>query len=188
MFTFSPIVTPISTTTKFRKFIMKKFGNYLLMFFMASALLVTSCSKDDDGKGDGPTPPQGEGLLSAKIDGVDFVATNEVMAYQGEFEDTQVLMVAGEDGEERLLWITIQDFTGQTGTYTIDDDTVGVLYWEQRNQMGWWAEPGGTITITNFSTNGRVKGTFQFELNNLNEMERTVTDGKFDLRVVHEID
>lgn len=165
---------------------MKKFGNYLLMFLMTSTLLITSCSKDDNGSDDGLIlpPQQGENMMSFKIDGNNFVANEGVIAMEGEVDDIRTLIISGFDDQDRQLWITIQGFQARSGSYTIDDEMINAIYWEQDGETGWWAVPGGTITITDYSLNRRIKGTFQFNLDNLNGTTRSITEGRFDSAVL----
>lgn len=168
---------------------MKQFGNYFLMLFAAIALTTTSCSKDDDSSGGGFTP--GETMMTAKIDGENFVAIS-TESLKAEVEGTQVVFVAGEDGSGKQIIITIHKFTG-SGTYTVSKDgTTGsfanILYWEEARQEGWWGMDGGKVIVSDYLPNERIKGTFQFELNNLNETQKSVADGKFEMAVVVEGD
>src|SRR5690554_2099482 len=166
---------------------MKQFGNYFLMLFVAIALTTTSCSKDDDSSDGGFTP--GETMMTAKIDGENFVATN-TESLKGDVEGSQVVFVAGNDGTGKQIIITIHKFTG-TGTYTVSKDgTSGsfanILYLE--DSIGWWGEDGGQVIVSDYLPNERIKGSFHFELNNLNETQKSVTDGKFEMAVVLEGD
>jgi|SRR5690554_1416085 len=168
---------------------MKQFGNYFLMLFVAIALTTTSCSKDDDSSDGGFTP--GETMMTAKIDGENFVATN-TESLKGEVEGSQVVFVSGNDGSGKQIIITIHKFTG-TGTYTVSKEgTTGsfanILYWEESQQEGWWGMDGGKVVVSNYLPNERIKGTFHFELNNLNETQKSVTEGKFEMAVVLEED
>lgn len=168
---------------------MMRFGNYFFMLFAAFALTATSCSKDDDSSGGGFTP--GETMMTAKIDGEDFVAAS-TESIKGEVEGKQVVFVLGEDESERQLIITIHNFTG-SGTYTVSKDGneetfADVLYWDAAVGEGWWGMDGGKVVVSDYLPNERIKGTFQFELNNLNETRRSVTDGKFEMAVAVEGD
>lgn len=168
---------------------MKQFGNYFLMLFAAIALTTTSCSKDDDSSGGGFTP--GETMMTAKIDGGNFVATG-TESFKGEVEGSIVIMLGGEDDAERQFFITIHNFSG-TGTYTVKEDGdnnpfADVLYWEQELEEGWWGMDGGKVIVTDYLPNERIRGTFQVELNNLNDSRRSVTDGKFEMAIVVEGD
>lgn len=169
---------------KNQEFIMKQFGNYFLILFMAIAITTTSCSKDDDSSNGGFTP--GETMMTAKIDGVNFVAANTESLKGNDDDETQVVFVAGVAESGNQIIITIHKFTG-SGTYTVSKDgTSGsyasILYFE--DGIGWWGEDGGQVTVSGYLPNERIKGSFQFELNNLNETQKSVTDGKFEMTVV----
>jgi|GEM_PF-2320230 len=168
---------------------MKQFGNYFLMLFVAIALTTTSCSKDDDSSDGGFTP--GETMMTAKIDGENFVATY-TESIKGEVEGSQMVFITGEDASGKQIIITIHNFTG-SGTYTVSEGgTTGsfahILYWDEVQQEGWWGMDGGKVVVTNYLPNERIKGTFHFELNNLNETQKSVTDGNFEMAVVLEAD
>lgn len=174
---------------KKQKSIMKQIGNYILMLFVAIALTTTACSKDDDSSDGGFTP--GETMMTAKIDGGNFVATG-TESFKGEVEGSIVVMLGGEDDAERQFFITIHNFSG-TGTYTVKEDGdnspfADVLYWEQELEEGWWGMDGGKVIVTDYLPNERIRGTFQVELNNLNDSRRSVTDGKFEMAIVVEGD
>jgi len=174
---------------KKQKSIIKQIGNYILMLFVAIALTTTACSKDDDSSDGGFTP--GETMMTAKIDGGNFVATG-TESFKGEVEGSIVVMLGGEDDAERQFFITIHNFSG-TGTYTVKEDGdnspfADVLYWEQELEEGWWGMDGGKVIVTDYLPNERIRGTFQVELNNLNDSRRSVTDGKFEMAIVVEGD
>lgn len=163
---------------------MKNFKNYLLITFLAIGLVFTSCSKDDDASGD--EFPIGEVHFTAKIDGEKFIAT-EVEAIEGDVEGVYSLIIMSENNEGQTFLIGVNNFSG-VGTYAVsqEDGEAGVLFFDQSLETGWWGEAGGEIVITHHIEGERVKGTFTFPMNNLDNSEREVTEGSFESIVVLE--
>lgn len=161
---------------------MKNFKNYLLIAFVGFGLAFTSCSKDDDSATD--EFPVGEVHFIAKIDGEKFTAT-EIGAIEGDNETGPALMVMAENNQGQSFIIGISNFNG-AGTYTIKDDEAGVIVFDENLEIGWWGEEGGEIVITHYKRGERIKGSFQFQLNNLNDDLREVTEGSFESQLVEE--
>lgn len=161
---------------------MKNFKNYLLFTFLVFGFMFVSCSKDDDSSGD--EFPIGEVHFTAKIDGERFTAT-EVGATEGDNDGVYSLLILSENNVGQSFMMGISNFHG-TGTYTIRDEEGGVLFFDENLETGWWGEEGGKIVITHHKPGERIKGTFTFKMNNLDNNEREVTEGSFESVLVKE--
>lgn len=154
---------------------------YISILFMTLAVSAISCSKDDDSSGNDDFP-FGEIHLTAKIDDEKFVATQVNAADQWEEGESDFIMLA-EDNSGKGWMFGITDFDG-VGTYIIKDEEGGVLFLDENTDTGWWAEEGGKIVITHYKPGERIKGTFEFTLNNLDNDVREVTEGSFESEIV----
>jgi len=152
---------------------MKKIFAILAIAAIGSA----SCSTTDT-----PTPSvPGSGTMSAKIDGTAWSASLAVQAVKA----SGTLQVSGSDAGGKQLNVTIMNYTG-SGTYTLGGPstsgngtngrwTAGTSSNQTYNTMVGQGE--GTCTLT--ESGNSVEGTFQFTAKNTDNVQVTVSEGKF---------
>jgi len=163
--------------------------NLILLSFLLSLIMVTSCDKNNDDAGANAS----SGTLTATIDGMtfDFSATSQ--CNRGTINDTPGLFFFGrhDDGQfNRRVEITLVN-VNNTGAYILEDVFANSGYYE--------FVPSGGGAVTAFSTHGgangivnvteltssRITGTFSFEATDVNGGKNlaVVTNGVFDLAI-----
>jgi hypothetical protein len=170
---------------------MKTFKNLFLVFFVALAVSVTSCKKDDDGGSGGNA---GAGTIAARVNGNDFSSLEIAStASQATGSNGTTITLQGSDASGKGIFLIINGFDG-TGTYELSDSNVFVVatYVEAnasnpQNSQTWSApyDGSGVVGEINISekTETTIKGTFNFSPKNVNgdQSIKTITDGSFDL-------
>lgn len=174
---------------------MRNFKQIMLFVMIGSLLTFTSCSKDDDGGGDGSVA---SGTLTAKIDGQSYqsmeISSSVTLANAGGI-DNLVIIASNSDGN--AFAITIFGYTGE-GTYDITGNTIGAVtasYTETDVNLSnptastteIWQAPYddtlvGSITISE-ETDSKVIGTFEFKCKNVggDNSIKDITTGAFNL-------
>lgn len=164
---------------------MRNLKQFVLFLTTVSILQFTSCSNSDDGENN-----NGDEFLTAKIDGVDFAASQSPAVIVGAQSTNGVLVVQGGDNDGNTINFTIQNYTG-AGTYNTGDNitNANLIQYLQINPVAGWASnlataavgglTIGVIEIT--SDNGTtVEGTFSFEgYNGTDQSTKMISQGKF---------
>lgn len=169
---------------------MKLFQKGIFVMLVAFAVTITSCSKNDD---NGPRVGDSQGTLTAKINGENYRSLpGEAEAFVFVVDSQKTLSIAGRDAQGRELGMSTNNFTG-TGTYNLFDmdGDVGIgMYFEGDGDdtQGWLLPVEGAelgkLIVTEYSSGGRIKGTFHFTVMNPNSNSvKNITDGAFDVRV-----
>jgi hypothetical protein len=141
---------------------------------LLTLLLMTSCSEPSTGPS---SRPNGEGSMTARIDGVLFVATR-VSA-----DNTRGLAtVYGADGNQQLEVAFGPVVTGTT--YTVGQPNIGIIFrtLTTNPQLTWQAvgaTGSGTIICTTSTATG-VAGTFSATLVGPTGTKQ-ITDGQFNI-------
>lgn len=179
---------------------MKAFKNSIYLGLMVLALALTACSSDDSGDnndGDDNSNSGGEQLMTAKVDGADFAASQDPADLIGATKSSQggvsILTVQGSTNSGDFINFTVFDYNG-TGTYSTGDSpantsliqygelvgTTGADVWASNlasSQVGGLAPGEITVTVDDDSV---VEGTFSFEGYNPADMTtKTITEGRF---------
>jgi len=149
-------------------------------------LLFTSCNTDDDNEGGSPVI--GNTFLTAKVNGVNFEASEEVIfvAFGGALSDQSGIVGTNEDGYEISFILPNPLTEGTIDRSTMDTEFITVLsYSESPNNARWGVsnddnrETPFTITISNIDENF-VEGTFSFVGTNIEDNTTIeVTEGQF---------
>ncbi|RZK57477.1 MAG: hypothetical protein EOO91_10060 [Pedobacter sp.] len=131
----------------------------------------------------GPTPGQGTGNMSARVDGTSINFVGQANLNKGPLFGN-MMTIYGTNGL-KVVTIIVYNFKGN-GTYDIDIDAQGG-YNEDQSQTGSYASETGVKTgklIITSSTSNSVKGTFEFIAPNMDtslSTKKTITEGKFDV-------
>ncbi|MDG4949836.1 DUF6252 family protein [Weeksellaceae bacterium KMM 9724] len=171
---------------------MKKFKNLnLILLSFLLAFSMSACSSDDDAGGDGWSSGSSY-YMRAKIDGTDWVASEESVDYDDVYAvlEGEYLLIAGET-EDKSITIAIGNYSGP-GTYYVgqNEDDFGAMAYYEINTDHFWSnnfstqELGdlekGKLVVT--SDNGDViQGSFNFNAYNPNGSPSVIniTNGEF---------
>ncbi|WP_418512767.1 DUF6252 family protein [Corallibacter sp.] len=174
---------------------MKKLKKIMLLVMTFSLSIFSSCSSDDDATPIvpiGPNSSAGQGIIVAKVDGVDF-SSLEITSYASKSTGGgQTTLVMQGNTQSQAINMIINAYDG-VGTYELSDDNVfrSASYIEPNisdpfNSQTWnapYQDSGlvGEIVITEDSDT-KVIGTFYFTCKNANDNSiKNITDGAFDL-------
>jgi len=170
--------------------IIKQFG---LVFVVAVAAILTSCSSDSSGGGGSASV----GTLKAKVGGANFSsisqAANGIIATSGTFQN---LSIFGADASGKSLSMTILAENIGVGTYQITDqaETVVSGTYSETNinnptETQVWSAPydgggnSGSIVITS-KTDTNVQGTFSFTAKSITGTgNKAITNGVFNVNL-----
>ena len=168
---------------------MKNLKQFMLLVMTVSMVSLTSCSKDDDGGGDGGA---GEGTITAKIDGQQFTSMDITSAANTITAGSQTSMTIQGNTATQAINLIIFGYDG-VGTYELTSSNVFITAsYSEPNvndplNMPTWSAPyqdsgvTGQIKIAE-DANGRVKGTFNFKGKNLEIGGlKEITEGAFNL-------
>lgn len=155
---------------------MKNLKSFILLF---TAILTLSCSSDDDNESDNPTA--GDGQISAQVDGSAFTSTSITTSAS---LSSNVLQLIGVNTNGDSITISIADFEGvgsfdtsgltleATAIYLPSGDTT---FFNTSNEGG-----EGTITISEFSDDDIISGSFMFTATRPSTSESvSITNGSF---------
>lgn len=174
---------------------LKKISMYAVVLF-ATALIMFSCRKDDDGGDSGNAPATGS--LQAKVSGASDFKAEGAMATATYVATGKMLTIYGTDLTGRAIQIIINNYDGSTGTWEIPNGVgaIGIVasYIEgsaNPSSSQTWVAPYsgsgkvGEVKISEFSSTGSVKGTFTFKGRNQNDSSsfKDVTEGNFNIGV-----
>ena len=153
-------------------------SKYLLLLYIFSLALLSSCNKGDDGLA--KLDPEGD-CFTAMVDGA-FFNSDYVTGTDVGF----VLTIGATLGTSTVQIFGLSLFTTDVGTYDItamSGADVTATYAEGPFQTPTqYAALTGSLTITEHDIAAqRIKGSFAFEGTGPNNMTVTVTEGIFDL-------
>ena len=161
---------------------------YALLLLLPLLVGAVGCDSDDDD----PDVNETSTTFSAEIEGVEsFVgAENDLSANYIKTGNGLAISANGTSGSERSFLLSITDgFTGNTGTFTSDNDRF-VLQFSgleaNGNSGSFFSEDlPAEITISSFSEGsgeefGSVSGTFSGEVKNINNKSLMISNGQFE--------
>ncbi len=153
---------------------MKSFKTLLAL--LAFSFVLTSCSKDDD---DGAAT--GNGSLTAKVNGVDF---NSTLAVQATLSSG--VLGFGGTGSDGQITIAIHNYTAP-GTYTLGGGNMSTAVFSLTTSpftsyVASMVSGTGSIVVTELA-GGYVKGTFSFTGATTGGATKTITEGKFNIKL-----
>lgn len=138
-----------------------------------------SCKKDDD-------KTVREDVVSSKmtfkLDGTSKTSTILVAAVDEENEDG--LGISGNLGNGETLTIVFSELDGAR-EYDLEEDDVALVYANGTAANNVYSAESGKVKITSI-TNSEVKGTFQAVVTNIQDASKTVTEGKFDAKILND--
>lgn len=169
----------------------KQFG---LMLTMVLAAMLSSCSGDDNGGGGGGSAAHG--TITAKVQGASNFKSMEIASWAQKHAFSgggYMITIGGSDASGRTLQLILFGADGNTGTWTIGQDTniSAVGTYTEVNTSNFtsktWAAPYddsgdvGSITITSI-TDTNIKGSFTFKGKNQDGTDtKSVTNGAFNV-------
>lgn len=178
---------------------MKKINQFLFLFLVAAASLLTSCSTDIEPIDPAVLipDPMANGQLKVDIDGQTFVATN----VQASVSATAISITGLRSGNNDFIQITLPAPLNQVGTYTWADATsnsvlLGLIYSNSASE-GFISAPStgdfadypeytdtAKVTVTSIDMqNKTISGTFQFTGGRFNAegalLKKEFTNGSF---------
>ena len=168
---------------------MKNLKQFMLLVMTISLVSLTSCSKDDDGGGDGGA---GEGTITAKVDGQQFTSMEITSTANTVSGGGQTSMTVQGNTATQAINLIIFGYDG-VGTYELTSGNVFIsASYSEPNvndplNMPTWSAPyqdSGVIGQIKISedANGRVKGTFSFTGKNVETGgTKQITEGAFNL-------
>jgi hypothetical protein len=159
-------------------YFMKKFTSILLTFSLV-ALGFSSCKKDDSTKVDDEEDIKST-KMSWKVDG-----TAKTSTHLFALKSDGALAVYGAINDVENVVLVIDDFHG-TGDYTVDEDEVSIAYFTEKGTnpaVNVYSAKDGVIKVTS-SNDGEVKGTFSGTLENASDQTKSMTEGKFEAKIV----
>jgi len=160
--------------------IMKTLKNAILLFMIG--LAVVSCKKDDDG---GDNPSNGEGSLTAKVDGATFESDPSLTQVQL-LNNGNVLAITGPKAQETIQF-NVNAYAG-VGTYDVSPTTIASygIVTDPSDPVGsaiaYVAISDGELNISE-DTGSNIKGTFSFVGINATDPSdtKTITEGAFNI-------
>jgi len=165
---------------------MKTLKSAIYLVLVCTTVLFTACKSDDNnneeegGQGGGG----GTEFLTAKVDGVDFEAAQDLAVIVGAQVSGSVLAFQGGKNNGETIRGTINDYNG-VGTYRTGNDisNVNSLSYITLTPIAAWTSTfnigSGTLEVT--SDDGTtIEGTFTFEgFNGSDQTTKTITQGNF---------
>ena len=171
---------------------MKKLITVIGLVLATGLFLLGSCSKTDKEGEPGGHDPIPTPEFEAKIDGVKFIAIEEIAT----IDQNNFLILGGINSEDAAISIVISNFDGEK-TYDfslIDQNGAGYIPDTNNafNSYTTFGENGiGNVIITDWNTSDSIiYGTFEFVAEHfINSEMVTVSNGVFNhLQVVYEVD
>lgn len=164
------------------------------MSFIALAMVLVSCNKDDgdDAVAPIPTPsnPNNSSYITGKVDGADFstiiFGTSTATCNRVNPGAEQMITILGGDLAANSITITLWNVT-TTGEYTVNSETNSFLNYSPGSGGVAYATSAdcpnatGRINVT-YIDNTKVEGTFSFtgvDTENCGGGTKTVTEGSF---------
>ncbi len=159
------------------------------------SLVFTSCKRDDDGGDAGGGTP--EGTIQAKVSGTSDFKASGAMATATYVAAGKSLTIYATDLTGRAIQIILNNYDASTGTWDIPNGVgaIGVVasYIEASasGSSNTWSAPYsgsgkvGELKISEFSSTGSVKGTFNFKGRHTSDTAsfKDVTEGSFNIAV-----
>ncbi|MEZ4802064.1 MAG: DUF6252 family protein [Gelidibacter sp.] len=172
---------------------MKNLRKFMLLVIAVSAVSMVSCSKDDDGGGNGAA---GEGTIVAKVNGTS-VTTLDMVTFANVASGT--LSIQGNTGgtSSKAFAFTIIGYDGE-GSYPLGGgaNVFNVASYIETEvdvnnptapEVQTWSAPfddtvAGEINISE-ETETHIKGTFSFQAKDVNgdQSMRNITEGSFNI-------
>lgn len=148
-----------------------------LLSVLAFSLVLTSCSKDDDGGA-----ASGNGSMTAKVDGTSYSAS---LAVQATLSGTT--LVFGGTGSAGQITIALNNYTAP-GTFAINGSSMVVATFAITTSpfTAWVASMvggSGSVTVSEVA-GGYVKGSFNFTgINTGGAANKVITEGQFNIKL-----
>lgn len=163
---------------------------------LATTFFVFSCKSDDDG-GTNNSGGAAAGTLQAKVSGAADFQASGALATAMYVATGKTLTIYATDLTGRGIQIILNNYDGTTGTWEIPNGvgSIGVIatYTEGTSSgtgTSWVAPYAGSgkvgeLKISEFSSTGSVKGTFNFKGRDQNNTSsfKDITNGSFNIGV-----
>jgi len=164
---------------------MNSFSKFFLLFGITMVMFTSCDKKDDDNPDDGNNNQNSAtGMMTCKVDGVDWTASLAVVGSMT--ESAQIATATGSDSNAKQCQITLTGFTG-TGDYdlggTLTNPNTGRWTAGLNPEDTYTTQLGqgtGKVTVTEATATG-FKGTFYFTAKNMSGAEVSITDGTFEV-------
>lgn len=168
--------------------------NFLTFMLLTTVTAVSiACNKNANTE----DPSQEKVVMACKIGGTKWESKNDERddvvrnAIYQSASTSLVIMGVANDGS--TIQLTIGNFTGSTGTWTLlsstNNSTNALASYSDASYESWFAPyqdnvNNGTIIISSFSETGRAKGTFSFTVGKpTSGTSKSITEGTFDVKV-----
>jgi hypothetical protein len=149
----------------------------LLVITGLALFIATACDKDEkDGKQDETPTPTTTNTLNANINGSSFVGGTILRQTAG-----NVIAISGRVGTQSMA-VMILD-TVKAGTYPLKDDYFNCRLQYNPTDNEYYMSTSGSVTLTEFSKTGKIKGTFDCIVTKVAEKGATIsiTNGKLEI-------
>lgn len=174
--------------------------NRLLSLFVVAALVLSACAKKETITEPVDTGGNTSSKNSFVVDGNGFSNTSfrayNDETYSNAFEDLESgsgsINYSGTIGNNstNVFGLSIVTAVVRTGTFTIDEFDLALVTTDGNLQTATYVLESGTVTVTQWdNVGGRCKGTFSGVARHIVTLASiTISNGKFDCRVVADVD